>query len=173
MRKIQSIFLLILEFNFKDTRKKALMWIILLNYFLHLVSSYQIIYDGFHFTGICQMLLPLTKGGQPFSGSISPCGCTMYNLGIMDHCPRWYWFSRISFKSSRSIMQLVIQITSSTTDQIREHLDQIVYNLLQPQIWNILPKEAKEAKKLNILKILIKKWTGPNCICSLCSNVLK
>ena len=38
-----------------------------------------------------------------------------------------------------------------------------------PQIWNGLPSELKSAENLKSFKVLIKKWDGPNCKCSVCS----
>ena len=41
---------------------------------------------------------------------------------------------------------------------------------LGPRIWNKLPKNIKEAKNLNIFKVLIKTWSGQTtCGCNNCT----
>ena len=40
--------------------------------------------------------------------------------------------------------------------------------MLGPKIWNELPEKIKSTESLEIFKIIIKKWEGPNCNCSVC-----
>ena len=41
---------------------------------------------------------------------------------------------------------------------------------LAPKIWDILPKEIKDSKTLNIFKTKIKKWVPRECPCRLCKT---
>ena len=41
-----------------------------------------------------------------------------------------------------------------------------------PKIWNQLPNHLKEAVSLDVFKSLIKKWSGPKCLCTMCSSLL-
>ena len=40
--------------------------------------------------------------------------------------------------------------------------------MLGPKIWNELPEKIKSTESLENFKIIIKKWEGPNCNCSVC-----
>ena len=43
-------------------------------------------------------------------------------------------------------------------------------SFLAPKIWDILPKEIKDSKTLNIFKTKIKKWVPRECPCGLCKT---
>ena len=39
---------------------------------------------------------------------------------------------------------------------------------LAPKIWELIPKEIKSCKTLNLFKVKIKTWIPENCPCNLC-----
>ena len=43
-------------------------------------------------------------------------------------------------------------------------------SFLAPKIWDILPKEIKDSKTLNVFKTKIKKWVPRECPCRLCKT---
>ena len=43
---------------------------------------------------------------------------------------------------------------------------------LGPRIWNIIPLEIRKAETLALFKRKIKKWTPPECPCSLCKTFM-
>ena len=43
-------------------------------------------------------------------------------------------------------------------------------SFLAPKIWDILPKEIKDSKTLNIFKTKIKKWVPREWPCRLCKT---
>ena len=62
------------------------------------------------------------------------------------------------------------KFTNTKKNSVKMGLETITYR--EPQLWNLVPTEIKDAPSLSIFKKKIKSWYCENCPCRLCKTYI-